>query len=169
MTSCYDIIEGKAILFGDDINTDQIIQGKYLQLLDYNEMAKHAFEVIRPDFVNTVEEGDVVVGGRNFGSGSSREEAPMVLKMVGIRCVIAESFARIFYRNAFNIGLPALVVKNVTKHLKDGDRVRVNLLQGNIMNLEIDNTLSGGRIPEKMLEILKAGGAVAWYKSQKSN
>jgi len=169
MTSCYDIIEGKAILFGDDINTDQIIQGKYLQLLDYNEMAKHAFEVIRPDFVNTVEEGDVVVGGRNFGSGSSREEAPMVLKMVGIRCVIAESFARIFYRNAFNIGLPALVVKNVTKHLKDGDRVRVNLLQGNIMNLETDNTLSGGRIPEKMLEILRAGGAVAWYKSQKSN
>ena len=169
MTSQVEIIEGKAILFGDDINTDQIIQGRYLQLLDYKEMAKHTFEVIRPDFVSTVKEGDIVVGGRNFGSGSSREEAPMVLKTVGVRCVIAESFARIFYRNAFNIGLPALVVKDVTKHLKDGERVQVNLQEGNILNLETGNTLLGGKIPEKMLEILRAGGAVAWYKSHKSN
>ena len=164
-----EIIEGKAILFGDDINTDQIIQGRYLQLLDYIEMAKHTFEVIRPDFVEIVAEGDVVVGGRNFGSGSSREEAPMVLKTVGVRCVIAESFARIFYRNAFNIGIPALVVKNVTKHVKEGDRLCVNLRRGNIMNLETNNTLTGSKIPEKMLEILRSGGAVAWYKAQKSN
>ncbi|MFW9919722.1 MAG: 3-isopropylmalate dehydratase small subunit [Candidatus Thorarchaeota archaeon] len=163
-----DNIEGKAILFGDDINTDQIIQGRYLQLLDYEEMAKHTFEVIRPDFVNNVEEGDVIVGGRNFGSGSSREEAPMVLQTVGIRCVIAESFARIFYRNAFNIGIPALVVKDVTKHLNDGDRIRVDLQSGTVINLATGDTLSGGRIPVKMLEILRAGGAVPWYKAQKS-
>ncbi len=164
-----EFLEGKAILFGDDINTDQIIQGKHLQLLDYKEMAKHAFEVIRPDFVEIVSEGDIVVGGRNFGSGSSREEAPMVLKTVGIQCIIAESFARIFYRNAFNIGIPALVVKNVTKHVTEGDRLRVNLKRGNVMNLETDNILTGGKIPEKMLEILQVGGAVAWYKAQKSN
>lgn len=164
-----EILEGNAIVFGDDINTDQIIQGRYLQMLDYPEMAKHTFEVIRPDFVDIVNEGDIVVGGRNFGSGSSREEAPMVLKTVGIQCVVAESFARIFYRNAFNIGIPALVVKDATRHIRDRHSLRVDLHTGKITIQDTGETLTGDRIPPRMLDILRAGGAVAWYKTQNQN
>ncbi len=157
---------GFARVFGDDINTDEIIQGRYLTLLNYEEMAKHTFEVIRPDFVDTVKKGDIVVAGRNFGSGSSREEAPMVLKEVGISCVIAESFARIFYRNAFNIGLPALIVPDVTQGIDEGQEIQVDLVSGKVLNIETKNEYSGNCVPERMLDLLSAGGAVAWYKKQ---
>ncbi len=159
------VLEGKAIVFGDDINTDQIIQGRYLQLLDYAEMAQHTFEVVMPDFVQVVEEGDIIVAGRNFGGGSSREEAPMVLKTNGISCVLAESFARIFYRNAFNVGIPAIVVKGISNQVKELERLQVNLLEGIVTPLGSGKRLVGERIPQKMLEILRAGGAVEWYKS----
>ncbi len=161
-------IKGDARVFGDDINTDQIIQGSHLTLLSYAEMAKHTFEVIRPGFVDTVNQGDVVIAGRNFGSGSSREEAPMVLREVGISCVVAESYARIFYRNAFNIGLPALIVSDITKHVTEGQELQVDLLQGKVTIVETGKELSGACIPHRMLDLLTAGGAVAWYKKQKS-
>ncbi|MHA2424867.1 MAG: LeuD/DmdB family oxidoreductase small subunit [Candidatus Thorarchaeota archaeon] len=165
--SQYEAVKGKARVFGDDINTDQIIQGRYLTLLDYSEMAKHTFEVLRPDFVKATNTGDIIIAGRNFGSGSSREEAPMVLKEVGISCVIAESFARIFYRNAFNIGLPALIVPEVRKHVNEGQEIQVDLVQGKVLILDTETELSGSCVPQRMLDLLKAGGAVAWFKEQK--
>ncbi|MFW9849187.1 MAG: 3-isopropylmalate dehydratase [Candidatus Thorarchaeota archaeon] len=155
---------GYARVFGDDINTDEIIQGRYLTLLNYEEMAKHTFEVIRPDFVKTVKKGDIIVAGKNFGSGSSREEAPMVLKEVGISCVIAESFARIFYRNAFNIGLPALIVPNITQVITEGQEIQVNLVNGKVLNIDTKEEFSGNCVPKRMLDLLSAGGAVAWFK-----
>ncbi len=161
--------EGKARVFGDDINTDQIIQGRYLQLLDYKEMAKHTFEVIRPDFATVASKGDIVVAGCNFGSGSSREEAPMVLKTLGFGCVLAESFSRIFYRNAFNIGLPALVVKGLSQQVREDMHLKVDLIKGEVKLEETGTTFSFSRIPSKMLELLRAGGAVAWYKQTSSN
>ncbi len=167
MSHKYDRITGKVRLFGDDINTDQIIQGRYLTLLNYSEMAAHTFEVIRPNFVNEIEQGDVIVAGRNFGSGSSREEAPMVLKEVGLSCVIAESFARIFYRNAFNIGLPALIVPRITEHAREGQTVEINLIGGLVRIIETQDDLRGDCVPERMLNLLQAGGAVAWYKQQR--
>ncbi|MDF1537777.1 MAG: 3-isopropylmalate dehydratase [Candidatus Thorarchaeota archaeon] len=167
MSDRFDKITGKVRLFGDDVNTDQIIQGRYLTLLDYSEMAKHTFEVVRPNFVNEMERGDVVIAGRNFGSGSSREEAPMVLKEVGISCVIAESFSRIFYRNAFNIGLPALIVPGITEHIKEGQTVEINLADGLVQIKEMQEEIRGDCIPDRMLSLLRAGGAVAWYKQQK--
>ena len=168
MLNLFNDINGKARVFGDDINTDQIIQGRYLTLLDYEAMAEHTFEIIRPDFVEIVEQGDIVVASRNFGSGSSREEAPMVLKQVGISCVIAESFARIFYRNAFNIGLPALIVPEITKHVSEGQELHVDLVQGTVLIRETSMELKGSCVPQRMMDLLTAGGAVAWFTQQKS-
>ncbi|MHA1906745.1 MAG: LeuD/DmdB family oxidoreductase small subunit [Candidatus Thorarchaeota archaeon] len=159
-------IKGNARVFGDDINTDQIIQGRYLTLLSYEEMAKHTFEVIQPNFVEVVNQGDIVAAGSNFGSGSSREEAPMVLKEVGISCVVAESFARIFYRNAFNIGLPALIVPEITKYVTEGQELQVDLLQGKVLIVETEKELNGSCVPQRMLDLLAAGGAVSWYNQQ---
>lgn len=166
MSNQFDKITGKVRLFGDDINTDQIIQGRYLTLLDYSEMAAHTFEVMRPNFVKEIERGDVIVAGRNFGSGSSREEAPMVLKEIGISCVIAESFARIFYRNAFNIGLPVLIVPRIAKDAKEDQTVEINLVDGIVRFIETKEEFRGECIPERMLNLLQAGGAVALYKQQ---
>jgi len=157
-------ITGKAWVFGNNIDTDQIIQGQYLTLLDYSEMAKHTFEIPRPVFASKVKKNDVVIAGRNFGGGSSREEAPKVLLESGVGCVVAESFARIFYRNGFNVGLPLLIIPNVGKLVKDGETVTVNLLEGTLHIHGSDDVLHGRPLPERMLKLLKAGGAVAWYK-----
>lgn len=157
-------INGRAWVFGHNINTDQIIQGRYLTLLDYDEMAKHAFEIRRPVFVSRVKQSDIIVAGRNFGGGSSREEAPKVLMHSGIGCIVAESFARIFYRNSFNIGLPLITIPNISKLVKDGEIVSVNLLKGTLTVKGKDDTIHGKPLPERMLEIVKAGGAVPWYK-----
>jgi len=160
------IIEGRAWVFGDDVDTDQIISGKYLTILDYAEMARHAFEATRPEIVTQIRAGDVIVAGTNFGGGSSREEAPAVLKHLGVACVLAESFARIFYRNCFNIGLPAMVAKDIAQKVQDGDTVRVDLTRGEVRVLGRDVMLEGEPIPDFMMEILSAGGAVEWFKSR---
>ncbi|MFW9835183.1 MAG: 3-isopropylmalate dehydratase [Candidatus Thorarchaeota archaeon] len=160
-------ITGRAWVFGNNINTDQIIQGQYLTLLDYKEMARHAFEVPRPVFSSKVKKNDIVIAGSNFGGGSSREEAPKVLIHCGIGCVVAESFARIFYRNAFNIGLPLLIIPNISKLVKDGETVTINLLEGTLAIKERGDIIHGESLPERMLEILKAGGAVPWFKKKK--
>ncbi len=158
-----DTITGRAWLFGDYIDTDQIIQGRHLTLLDYKEMARHALEIPRPDFARSVRPGDIIVAGRNMGGGSSREEAPMVLKTLGVGCLVAESFARIFYRNCFNIGLPAVIVPQVTRHVHDGDRITVDLARGEV-RLPSGQTLKTLPLPEFVMEILKAGGAIPLYK-----
>jgi len=167
MSKDFSNISGRAWIFGKDINTDQIIQGQYLTLLDYKEMAKHTFEIPRPLFASKVKENDVIIAGRNFGGGSSREEAPKVLMYSGIGCVVAESFARIFYRNSFNIGLPLLIIPNISKLVKDGEIVTINLWEGTLTVKGKGDVIHGNPLPERMLEILKAGGAVPWYKKKK--
>ena len=159
-------ITGRAWVFGKNINTDQIIQGQYLTLLDYKDMAKHTFEMPRPVFASKVKKNDIVIAGSNFGGGSSREEAPKVLVHSGIGCVVAESFARIFYRNSFNIGLPLLIIPNISKLVKDGETVTVNLLKGTLTIKDKGDVIHGQPLPERMLEMLKAGGAVPWYKKK---
>jgi len=157
-------ITGRAWVLGNNIDTDQIIQGQYLTLLNYADMAKHTFEIPRPVFVSKVKKNDVVIAGRNFGGGSSREEAPKVLLESGIGCVIAESFARIFYRNGFNVGLPLLIIPNVAKLVADGETVTVDISEGTLSVRSSGDILHGKPLPKRMLDLLKEGGAVAWYK-----
>ncbi|TET08227.1 MAG: 3-isopropylmalate dehydratase [Candidatus Thorarchaeota archaeon] len=166
MAKDFENISGRAWVFGNNLNTDQIIQGQYLTLLDYKEMAKHTFEIPRPIFASKVRENDIVIAGRNFGGGSSREEAPKVLQHSRVGCVVAESFARIFYRNSFNVGLPLMIVPNVGKIVKDGKTVTINLWKGTLMIKGEGDVLHGKPLPERMMEILKAGGAVPWFKQQ---
>jgi len=162
----FESIKGRAWVFGDNVDTDQIIQGTHLAMLDYSEMAKHTFEMVRPEFAEQVKPGDIIVAGRNFGGGSSREEAPMVLKELGIRLVIAESFARIFYRNAFNVGIPALIVKEISSRVSDGNTVEANVLAGKISIVETGVSLDSDKLPDMMLELLEAGGAIPHFKKR---
>jgi 3-isopropylmalate/(R)-2-methylmalate dehydratase small subunit len=164
MTKSLTNITGRAWVFGKDIDTDQIIQGQYLTILDYAEMAKHTFEIPRPLFASKVKKNDIVIAGRNFGSGSSREEAPKVLLELGIGCVVAESFARIFYRNAFNVGLPLLIAPNAAKLIRDGETVSVNLVEGTITVRGSRDVIHGKPLTERILNLLNAGGAVQWYR-----
>ena len=160
------MIKGKAWNYGDDVNTDFILPGIYLELTDPDEMGRHAMEGIDPEFAGKVRPGDVVVGGRNFGLGSSREHAPIALKRSGVSAVIAEGFARIFYRNATNLGLPALECPNVSKEIKTGDTVEVDLVEGTII-VNGTKTLSFVPVPEFMMEILAAGGLREYIKQNR--
>jgi 3-isopropylmalate/(R)-2-methylmalate dehydratase small subunit len=158
-------IVGKAWKYGDNINTDYIIPGRYMELTDPNEMKKHVFEEYDPNFRNRIEEGDIVVGGENFGCGSSREHAPLALKYIGIKCVIAESFARIFYRNCINIGLPALECPEVKEKVNSGDKLQINIENGTIINKTNEKQLVFKPLPDFMVEVLKAGGLAPYlYK-----
>nr|KXH77594.1 MAG: hypothetical protein AM324_03565 [Candidatus Thorarchaeota archaeon SMTZ1-83] len=159
-------ISGRAWVFDDDINTDLIIQGRHLTMLDYSEMAKHTFEILRPEFAKEVKPDDIVIAGRNFGGGSSREEAPAVLKTLGIGCVVAESFARIFYRNGFNIGLPLMVVPDISSDIEDGQLVTIDFTEGTL-TIDHSRVLSGEPLPALMQEMLEAGGAVQMYLKRK--
>ena len=153
-------------MFGDDINTDLIIQGRYLTMLGYSEMAKHTFEIPRPEFAKEAKPDDVVVAGKNFGGGSSREEAPAMLMTLGIGCVVAESFARIFYRNGFNIGLPLMVVPGIASEVADGEVVTIDFTEGKI-TIDKSGVLYGEPFPALMQEMLEAGGAVQMYLNRK--
>ncbi len=156
--------KGKAWIFGNDINTDLIIPGKYLELVDPEEMAEHAMEGIDPDFPNKIQEGDIVVGGTNFGCGSSREHAPLALKYAGISAVIAESFARIYYRNSINIGLPALECPGITEAVEEGDTVEVDVAGGTIKVARTGAELNFTPLPDFMIEVLNEGGLVGYLK-----
>ena len=159
------VIRGRARKFGDDVNTDLIQPGKYLELTDPVEMARHAMEGADPEFVKKTKPGDLIVGGRNFGCGSSRENAPIALKYAGIGAVVAESFARIFYRNAINIGLTALECQGISEAVREGDILEVDLSSGVIRNLNSNVALKFAPMPAFMLEIFKAGGLVEYLKS----
>src|SRR5512143_2196183 len=128
-------INAKVIKFGNNIDTDVILPGKWLSLIDPNELAKHAMEGLDPSFPQKAKGGVIVVGGKNFGCGSSREQAPLALKYAGVQCVLAESFARIFYRNSINIGLPVIECKGISQAFNEGDEVAVGLEEGKIQNL----------------------------------
>lgn len=155
------MISGKAIKFGDNVNTDVIIPAKYLVLtLDPMELAKHAMEGLDPTFFKRAQGGAIIVAGKNFGCGSSREEAPVALKHAGVKCILAESFARIFYRNAINLGLPVLECPEVSSKVAEGDELAVNLEAGEIKNKSKNMVLHATKLPEFIMEILKDGGLI---------
>jgi 3-isopropylmalate/(R)-2-methylmalate dehydratase small subunit len=156
-------LKGKAHKFGDNINTDYIISGKYkFKTLDMNELAKHLMEDLDKDFAKKVEPGDFIVAGNNFGCGSSREQAPLVIKAAGIGAVIAKSFARIFYRNAINVGLP--VVECDTNKIDGDDVLMVNFEEGFIRNLSKNLAIEINPLPPVMIKILTDGGLVEHFK-----
>jgi len=155
------ILKGRAFKFGDEISTDLIIAGKYAHLRsNLPELAKHVMEDANPDFIKQVHQGDFIVGGSNFGLGSSREHAPLVIKMAGVSAVLAKSFARIFFRNAINQGLPALICN--TDKINQGDQLEVNLEEGVIINISKDEKYTFTKIPAVMLSILNDGGLIPY-------
>ncbi len=157
------ILKGTAHVYGDHINTDYIISGKYkFKTLDMKELSCHVLEDLDPEFYNKVQEGDFIVAGINFGCGSSREQAPLVIKHAGVSAVIARSFARIFYRNSINKGLP--LVECDTSQILSGDELELDLETGEIRNLTRDLRLSAAPMPDVMMRILDEGGLVEHLK-----
>ena len=155
------ILKGRVFKFGDNISTDLIIPGRYAHLRsNLPELAKHAMEDADPDFVKQVQPGDFIVGGSNFGLGSSREHAPLVIKMSGISAILAKSFARIFFRNAINQGMPALICD--TDKINAGDILEINLTEGTINNLTSHEIYNFSGIPQVMLNILNEGGLIPY-------
>jgi methanogen homoaconitase small subunit len=157
-------IIGRIWKFGDNIDTDVIIPGKYLRTKNMEVFAAHAMEGIDPEFAKRVKQGDIIVAGTNFGCGSSREQAPLALKYAGVACVIAKSFARIFFRNAINVGLPLM---EADVECQDVCEVRVDLLKGEV-EVSGKNIFKGNKLPDFLLEILTDGGLVAHRKKVQS-
>ena len=156
--------EGKVIKFGDNIDTDVIIPARYLNTSLPEELAKHCMEDIDKEFVSRVNKGDIMVGGANFGCGSSREHAPIAIKASGISCVIAESFARIFFRNSINIGLPILECPEASKDIDEGDEVSINFDTGEITNKTKNKEYKAAAFPPFMQQLINAGGLVSYIK-----
>lgn len=155
------IFEGKVWLFGDDVDTDAIIPARFLSAVNAEDLAPHCLADLNPEFPRQVQAGDLLVAGRNFGCGSSREHAPLAIKGTGIACVIAQSFARIFYRNAINIGLPILECKdNLSKIITPGERLRVDLKTGTITRLADGTAYRSVPFPAFMQEIILSGGLI---------
>lgn len=157
---------GSVFKYGDNVDTDVIIPARYLNSSDPKELAAHCMEDIDKEFVNQVKSGDLIVADKNFGCGSSREHAPIAIKAAGVSCVIAETFARIFYRNAINIGLPIIECPAAAKGIESGDEVEVDFDTGVITNVTKGTTFQGQAFPEFMQKIIKAEGLVN-YINQK--
>jgi 3-isopropylmalate/(R)-2-methylmalate dehydratase small subunit len=153
-------VTGHTVKFGDNIDTDVILPGKYLVLIDANDLAKHAMEGLDADFPEKAKKGILVVGGKNFGCGSSREQAPLALKYSGVKCVLAESFARIFFRNAINIGLPVIECKGISATVDNGDELTVDFETGTIQNVTKGKSFQVTKLPPYLLEILADGGLI---------
>ncbi len=155
-------LSGKVLKFGDSIDTDVMLTGKYLEIStsEAAELGKHAMEAIDPDFPKKVKTSPVLVAGKNFGCGSSREQAPVALKAAGVSAILAESFGRIFFRNVVNIGLPIMVCPNITAKIKEGDTVKVNLSSGEVKNVTTGKTIYGEKLPDFMLDIIESGGLI---------
>ena len=157
------LLKGKAHKFGDSISTDHIIPGRYAHLRsNLPELAKHVLEDADVNFVKKVKPGDFVVGGSNFGLGSSREHAPLVITMAGVKAILAKSVARIFFRNAINLGLPVLICD--TDKINDGDELEIDLTAGTVKDKTNGAALTTGKIPEVMLKILNEGGLIDYVK-----
>ncbi len=161
------IIKARVWKFGDDIDTDLILPARFLNISSGQELAKVCFIDFRPEFSQEASQGDVIVAGRNFGCGSSREHAPLAIKSAGISVIIAASFARIFYRNAFNIGLPLLESADAAERIKDGERLQVDLAKGSIKNLDSGEIFQASPIPEFMQKLVESGGLVKYTKQNK--
>jgi 3-isopropylmalate/(R)-2-methylmalate dehydratase small subunit len=156
--------QGKAYRFGDDVNTDEIIPARYLNTTDPKILARYCMEDARPGFGGSVEAGGIIVAGRNFGCGSSREHAPIAIKHAGIACVVADSFARIFFRNAINIGLPIVECAGIERKVAEGDRIRVDLEAGRI-DLPSGESIPIAPFPPFMQEIVRRGGWMPYLQA----
>ncbi len=158
------LIRGRTWRFGSDIDTDAIIPARYLNTSDPVELAKHVMEDADPEFPGKVKAGDIIVADKNFGCGSSREHAPIAIKAAGIQAVVAKSFARIFYRNAFNIGLPIFESPEASEKIQEGDEIEIDADSGLIRNLTRNEEYRARPIPPFMQELIKAGGLVEWTR-----
>jgi 3-isopropylmalate/(R)-2-methylmalate dehydratase small subunit len=158
-------VSGRVWLFGDDVDTDVILPGKYLVLTDPNELARHALEGLSPGFAARVYKGDIIVAGKNFGCGSSREHAPLALKHAGVGAVVAKSFSRIFYRNAINIGLPVLISEGARDCVEEGETLKVDLEKGELVR-KGGEVIRAERYPQFLLEILRDGGLMQNLKKR---
>ncbi len=160
------MLKGKVHKYGADVNTDVIIPARYLSLSEPDELAKHCLEDIDKDFLSRVEPGDIIMATTNFGCGSSREHAPLAIKAAGVSCVIAKSFARIFFRNAINIGLPLLECEKAVDSTESGDLLEVDLPSGEIKNLTRGMTFTAESYPDFMAELISAGGLIEYTKQR---
>ena len=157
---------GKVWVLGDDIDTDIIIPTEYLALKTIEDMKQYGFSPLRPELASQIKPGDIIVAGKNFGCGSSREHAPIAIKAAGVSCVIAETFARIFYRNAINIGLPIIECPEASKGIEDGDDVEVDFDSGMIYNRTKGTEFKGQAFPEFMQKIIKAEGLISYINGK---
>ncbi len=157
-------MNGKSWKYGDNVNTDGIIPARYLNTTDEKELSSHCMEDIDPDFVKKAKKGDIIVAGENFGCGSSREHAPLSIKAFGVSCVIAKSFARIFFRNAINIGLPIFESKEAAMEINEGDEVQVDMNLGKIINLTAKKEYSFIPFADEMKDIIRAGGLMEYVR-----
>lgn len=162
------LLKGRVWRFGDDIDTDAIIPARYLNTSDPEELARHVMEDADKEFPNKVKAGDIIVAGKNFGCGSSREHAPIAIKAAGVQAVIAKSFARIFYRNSFNIGLPIFESEEASEKIKEGDTVEIDADSGTIKNISTGEQYIAKPIPLFMQELISAGGLIEWTKKKVS-
>lgn len=157
--------KGKVWKFKDNVNTDEIIPARFLNTQDLGELGSHCMEGIDAGFPRKISKGDIIVAGKNFGCGSSREHAQLAIKGAGLSCVIAESFARIFYRNAINVGLPILELED-TSGIREGDYLEVDLGKGSVLNLSEDRTFNVQPLPKFIQDIIRAGGLLKWIKKR---
>ena len=160
------MLKGKTWKFGNDVDTDQIIPSQYLLLPTIEEMKQYTFEPLDEEFSKKVRPGDIIIGGENFGSGSSREQAPRVLKELGVSAVVAKSFARIFFRNSINIGLPVIVCKDIYEEVNEGDEIKIEVNQGIITNVKDDKKFSSTKLPEHIMRILESNGLIEYLNQR---
>ena len=160
------MMKGKVWKFGNDVDTDQIIPSQYLLLPTVEEMKQYTFEPLDREFASKISAGDVIVAGENFGSGSSREQAPLVLKALGVSAVVAKSFARIFFRNAINIGLPVLICKEIYETVENQDTLEIDVQKGSISSLKSNETFTSTKLPEHVMKILEAGGLIGYLNKK---
>ncbi len=160
------LLKGKAWVFGNDIDTDVIIPARYLNVFSGEELKQYAFQDYMPNFSEEVNQGDIIIAGENFGCGSSREHAPLALKAAGISCVVANSFARIFYRNSVNLGLYAVECPDDLTGTEHGDEITVNLETGEVINLTKERRYQANKYPDFMREIVSSGGLVEFTKKK---
>ncbi len=162
-----DKIIGRVYKFGDNINTDVIYPGKYLSITtDREEMVKHCFEAVYPEFLKKAKPGDIIIAGENFGCGSSREQAATCLKHFGISAIVAQSFARIFYRNAINLGLPVIIAADVSRRIKHNDTIEIDFQKGIIKNIKTNETIRAVNLPPFILQIIEVGGLISYLRKK---
>jgi 3-isopropylmalate/(R)-2-methylmalate dehydratase small subunit len=159
-------LEGTVFKYGDNVDTDVIIPARYLNSSDPKELASHCMEDIDKEFISRVKSGDIIVAAKNFGCGSSREHAPIAIKAAGVSIVIAETFARIFYRNAINIGLPIMECPDAAREIQPGDKVEVDLDSGVVTDVTLGKTWKGQAFPPFMQNIISAGGLIPYINSK---